>query len=204
VPLHGSNGLADSAKQISKLDKLFEEWNPPSFAEVNQFIGWVKEHIDVEIDNSNWDFRIGATMAVFEHYKEAIVALEKAEQQFQTNWGLFSNLAMVHENEKNHRTALKYIQNFKSLSSLFLETDGSYKAAYWQLLLAEGNCHRKCHDYDLAVKSFEVLLGQDIDEESDTRRFHLDALSRLFTTWIETKSYQSVIDLVRSWKHATV
>jgi hypothetical protein len=106
VHLDCSNGLTDSAEQISKPDKPFEEWNPPSIGEVNQFIRWVREHIDVDMDASNWDFRIGATMSVFEHYKEAIVALERAEQQSQTNWGLFFNLAMAHESEKNHCTAL--------------------------------------------------------------------------------------------------
>jgi hypothetical protein len=55
----------------------------------------------------------------------------------------------------------------------------------------------------LAIKSIKDLLGQDIDEESDMRWFHLDALSRLSTTWTEIKSYQSVIDLVRSWKDST-
>jgi tetratricopeptide (TPR) repeat protein len=202
VLLDHGKGLADNAEQISKPDKPFDEWDPPSLAEVDKFICWAKEHIDIEIDSFTWDSRVGATNIVFGHYKEAIVALEKAEQHSQTHWGLFFNLANAHENEKNYRTALKYIQDFKSLSSLFLETDGSYKTAYWELLLAEGNCHRQCREYDLAVKSFQDLLGQDINEESGMRSFHLDALSELFTTWSETKSYQSIIDFVRNWKDA--
>jgi tetratricopeptide (TPR) repeat protein len=170
---------------------------------VDDFICWAKEHIDTDIDSSTWDYRVGATNIVFYHYKEAIVALEKAEQHSQTNWGLFFNLAKAHENEKNHRTALKYIQKFKSLSELFRDTDDSYKESYWHSLIAEGNCFRKCHDYDLAVKSFQDLLHQDIDEASGVSWLQLYALSGLFTTWTDTKSFQSIIDLMRSWKDAT-
>jgi tetratricopeptide (TPR) repeat protein len=203
VLLDRGERLANIAEQISTPDKPFEEWNPPSLGEVNKFICWAKDHIDIDIDNFTWDIRVGVTKIVFEHYKEAIVALEKAELKPQTNWGLFFNLAKAHENERNHRTALKYIQDFKSLSNLFLETDDPYKTAYWELLLAEGNCHRQCHDYNLAVKSLQDLLDQDIDKDSGMRWLHLDALSGLFTTWTEAKEYRSIIDFVRSWKDAT-
>jgi tetratricopeptide (TPR) repeat protein len=187
---------------MSKPDKPFKQENPPSLAEVDNFICWAKKHIHIEIDNFTWDYRVGATYCVLEHYKEAIVALEKAERHSQTNWGLLFNLASAHENEKNHRTALKYIQDFKSLSNLFLETNDPYKYAYWELLVVEGNCHRQCHDYDLAVKSFLNLFGQDIDEKSGMRWLHTNALSGLFATWTETKNYQSIIDFVRSWENA--
>ncbi|KAG9192790.1 hypothetical protein G6011_11524 [Alternaria panax] len=189
--------------KIFEPEKPFEGWNTPSLAEMNKFICWAKEHMDVDVDSLTWDFRVGATSVVFEHYKEAIVALEKAAEHSQTNWGLFFNLALAHENEKNHRMALKYIKHFKSLSDLFLETDSRYKVDYWDLLRAEGNCHRQGHDYDSAILSFQHLLSQDIDEESGMRWLHLDALSGLFTTWIEMKSYQSIIDFVRNWKDAT-
>jgi tetratricopeptide (TPR) repeat protein len=203
VLLDPGRELADHAIQIDTPEKPFEEWNPPSLAEINKFICWAKEHIGTEIDSFTWDYRVGATMVVFEHYKQAIVALGKAEEYAQVSWGLFFNLATAHENEKNHSTALKYIRNFKSLSSLYYETDDMYKSAYWELLLAEGNCHRQCHDYSRAVQSFQDLLGQDIDEESDMTWLHLSALSGLFTTWTETKNYQSIIDFIRSWKNVT-
>ncbi|KAL1604075.1 hypothetical protein SLS60_005667 [Paraconiothyrium brasiliense] len=195
--------LADSSEQMSKPDKPFEEWSPPSLAETNKFICWAKEHIEIEIDSSTWDFRVGATHSVFEHYQAAIDALEKAEQHSHMSWGLSYNLAFAHKSEKNYRRALKYIQDLKSLSNLFLDTDDMYRTAYWKSLLAEGLCHRHCHDYELAVKSYQDLLEQDIDEESGMRWLHLDALSGLFATWTETKSYQSIIDFVRSWKNAT-
>jgi hypothetical protein len=203
VLLDRGRGLANNAGQISTPEKPFEEWHPPSLAEINKFICWAKEHIVIEIDSFTWDYRVGATMIVFEHYKEAIVALGKVEEQAQMNWGLSFNLATAHQNEKNHRTALKYIRDFKSLSNIYYETDDMYKSAYWELLLAEGKCRRQCHDYNLAVKSFQDLLNQDIDEASGMTWLHLDALSELFTTWTEIKNYQSIVDFVRSWKNAT-
>jgi tetratricopeptide (TPR) repeat protein len=187
---------------MSQPNKPFEEGSPPSLTEVDKFICWAKEHLDIDIDSFTWDFRVGATYSVFDHYKEAIVALENAHRHSQTNWGLLFNLAAAHENEKNYLIALKYIQDFKSLSNLFLETNDPYRYAYWELLVVEGNCRRQRHDYDLAVKSFQDLLDQDIDEKSGMRWLHTDALSGLFTTWTEMKSYQSIIDFVRTWKDA--
>jgi tetratricopeptide (TPR) repeat protein len=203
VLLDRGKGLADNSVQIYTPEKPFEEWHPPSLTEINKFICWAKEHIVIEIDNFTWDFRVGATLVVFEHYKEAIVALGKIEEHAQVNWSLFFNLATAHEKEKNHRTALKYIRDFKSLSNLYYETDDRYKSAYWELLLAEGKCHRQCHEYNLAVKSFQDLLNEDIDEASGMTWLHLDAISELFTTWTEVKDYQSIVDFVRSWKNAT-
>ncbi|KAI4706158.1 hypothetical protein J4E89_009212 [Alternaria sp. Ai002NY15] len=188
---------------ISNPDKPFEEWNPPPNADVEEYIGWVKEHKNVDIDGSTWDYRVGATYIVFQHYKEAIVALEKAEQRCSTNWGLFYNLARAHENQKDHRTALGYIQNFKSLSEMFLETDESYKGAYWDTLKREGDCYRGCHDYDMAVQSYQELLSQNISEASGVSWLHLHALLGLFKTWTDTKSYQAIIDLIRGWNDAT-
>ncbi|KAI4948494.1 hypothetical protein J4E91_005918 [Alternaria rosae] len=189
--------------KISKPEKPFEEWKPPSNTEVDEYIVWVKKQKDINVDSAVWDYRVGATNVVFEHYKEAIAALEKAEKHSQTNWGLFFSLAEAHENEKNHRTALGYVQSFKSLSEKFLETDDSYKEAYWLLLKVEGNCYRECHEYNMAVQSFRDLLSQDISEASGMSWLHLHALSGLFTTWTDTKSPQSIIDLIRSWKDAT-
>jgi len=140
---------------------------------------------------------------VFEHYKEAIVALEKAKQQSQTNWSLVFHLARAHENQKDHRTALEYIQNFKSLSEMFLETDVSYKGAYWDILKREGDCYRECHEYEMAMQSYQELLSQDIREASDMNWLHLHALLGLFKTWIDTKSCQSIIDFIRNWNDAT-
>ncbi|RMZ72447.1 Tetratricopeptide-like helical [Pyrenophora seminiperda CCB06] len=194
-----------NVEQILKPEKPFEEWSPPSLEELDEFFSWVKNHMDVTIDDFTWDFRVGATNGVFEHYKEAIIALEKAEQQLQTktNWSLLYNLAQAHEEEKNYRTALKYIHDFKSLSNQYLETDDSYKTAYWSLLLSEGRCHQQCDEYDLAVKSFQDLLGQHIDEESGSEWLQLSALSGLFTTWTKTRSFESIMVFVRSWKDVT-
>jgi tetratricopeptide (TPR) repeat protein len=194
--------LTDSGDQISEPGKPFDEWNPPSLAEIDKFICWAKDHVDIVIDSLTWNCCIGATYIVFEHHKEAIVTLEKAEAHSRTNWGLFFNLATAHVSQKNYRTALKYIQDFKSFSNLFLETDGSYITAYRESLLTEGDCHRQSHDYDLAVKSFQDLLSQDGDEESGMKWIHIRALSALFATWSEMKSYQSIIEFVRSWKDA--
>jgi len=195
--------LSDTDEQISKPDKPFEEWNLPPNADVEEYICWVKEHKDVDIDSSTWDYRIGATYMVFEHYKEAIVALESAKQQSLTSWGLFYNLAMAHENQKNHRTALGYIQNFKSLSEVLLKTDNSYKGAYWDMLKSEGDCYRECHEYDMAVQSYQEILSQNFSEASGMSSLHLDALLGLFKTWTDAKSSQFIIDLIRSWKDAT-
>ncbi|KAI4666203.1 uncharacterized protein J4E88_010498 [Alternaria novae-zelandiae] len=189
--------------KISKPEKPFEEWKPPSNAEVNEYILWVKKQKDINVDSAVWDYRVGATNVVFEHYKEAITALEKAEKHSQTNWGLYFSLAEAHENEKNHRTALGYVRNFKSLSEKFLETDDAYKEAYWLLLKVEGNCYRECHEHGMAVQSFHDLLNQIISEASGMSWLHLHALSGLFTTWTDTKSPQSIIDLIRSWTTAT-
>ncbi|KAI4649313.1 hypothetical protein J4E93_003629 [Alternaria ventricosa] len=195
--------LADDKNQIFKPDGPFEEWNPPSNADVEEYICWVKDHKNVDIDSSTWDYRVGATYIVFQHYKEAIVALEKAEQHSPTNWGLFFNLARAHENQKDYRMALGYIQNFKSLSKMFLETNNSYKEAYWDTLKREGDCYRECDDYDMAVQSYQELLSQDVSEASAGSRLHLHALLGLFETWSKTKSFQSIIDLIRGWKDAT-
>ena len=195
--------LADNKKQISKPERPFQEWNPPPNADVEEYICWVKEHKNFDIDSSTWDYRVGATHIVFQHYKEAIVALEKAEQYSPTNWGLFFNLARAHENQQDHRTALAYIQNFKSLSEMFLETDDSYEGAYWDTLKREGDCYRECHDYDMAVQSYQELLSQNISEASGVSWLHLHALLGLFKIWTEMKSFQSIIDLVRGWKDAT-
>ena len=126
--------LSDTDEHISKPEKSFEEWKPPSKAEVDEYISWVKKQKNINVDSPVWDYRVGATNIVFKHYKEAIAALEKAEKRSQTTWGLFFNLARARENAKNYRTALGYIQNFKSLSETFLETDDSYKGCYWRLL----------------------------------------------------------------------
>lgn len=187
---------------MSKPDEPFNETSP-SLAEADRYIRWAKEHIDIDPDSFTWEFRVGATHVVFQHHKEAIAGLEKVEKHFQNNWALLYNLASAHESDKNHCSALKYIQEFKSLSGLFLETDKTYKAVYYELLLSEGNCHRQRRDYDLAVKSFQDLLGREIDEESGMRYLYLDALSGLFTIWSEMKSYESIIDFVRNWKNAT-
>jgi len=146
---------------------------------------------------------VGATYIVFQHYKEAIVALKKAEQHSPTNWGLFFNLAKAHENQKDYRTALGYIQNFKSLSEMFLETDDTYKGAYWDTLKREGYCYRECHDYNMAVQSYRELLNQNISEASGVSWLHFHALLGLFKIWTDTKSFQSIIDLIRSWNDAT-
>ncbi|KAI4914274.1 uncharacterized protein J4E92_009688 [Alternaria infectoria] len=189
--------------KISKPDKPFEERNLPPNAAIEEYICWVKEHKDIDIDSSTWDYRVGATYMVFEHYKEAIVALERVKQQSLTSWGLFFNLAIAHENQKNHRTALGYIQNFKSLSEMFLETDDSYKGAYWDMLKSEGNCYRECHEYDMAVQSYQEILSQNFSEASGMSSLHLDALLGLFKTWTDAKSSRFIIDLIRSWKDAT-
>ncbi|RAR11407.1 hypothetical protein DDE83_004553 [Stemphylium lycopersici] len=189
--------------KLSKPDEPFNETNP-TLVELDKFICWAKEHIDIDPDSFTWDLRVGATHIVFQHYKEAIVRLNKVEKHFQNNWGLFYNLASAHASDKNHCSALKYIQDFKSLSDRFFGTDKTYEFVYYELLLLEGNCHRQRHDYDLAVKSFQDLLGRDIDEDSGMTWLYLDALSGLFTIWSETKSYESIMDFVRSWKDATV
>ncbi|KAI4916179.1 hypothetical protein J4E85_010267 [Alternaria conjuncta] len=189
--------------KLSKPDRPFEEWNPPSNAEIDEYIGWVKKHKQIEIDNSTWDYRVGATYLVFEHYKEAVIALEKAKQHPRSNWGLFFGLAKAHENEKNYRAALGYMQDFRSLGEGSLETDDAYKEAYWDLLRTEGNCFRKCCDYDLAIRSFQELLSQDIEETSDMNWLCLYALSGIFKTWTDTKRFQSIIEYIRNWKDAT-
>ena len=193
----------DTDEQISKPDKPFEEWNLPPNADVEEYICWVKEHKNIDIESPTWDYRVGATYMVFEHYKEAIVALERANQQSLTSWGLFYNLAMAHKHQKNHRTALGYIQNSKSLSKMFHETDDWYKSAYWDMLKMEGDCYRECHEYDMAVQSYQEILSQNFSEASGMSSLHLDALLGLFKTWNDTKSSRFIIDLIRSWKDAT-
>ncbi|KAI4621972.1 hypothetical protein J4E80_004347 [Alternaria sp. BMP 0032] len=190
-------------KTIFNPDRPFEEWNPPSNADVEEYICWVKAHKNGDIDSSTWNYRVGATYIVFQHYKEAIVALKKAEEHSPTNWGLFFNLAKAHENQKDYRTALGYIQNFKSLSEMFLETDDTYKGAYWDMRKREGYCYRECHDYNMAVQSYRELLNQNISEASGVSLLHLHALLGLFKIWTDTKSFQSIIDLIRSWNDAT-
>jgi len=96
------------------------------------------------------------------------------------------------------------MQNCKSLSELFHETDVFYKIAYRELLLTEGNCHRQCPDHEMAVKSYQNLLSQDIDERSGMRKLQFDALVGLFATWTEMKSFQSIIEFVCSWKNEPV
>ncbi|CAN9082306.1 unnamed protein product [Alternaria sp. RS040] len=201
--LWDQKGPADGSDKVSNPDKPFEEWNPPSLVETDKFICWAKEHTDTDIDSFTWDSRVGATYIVFEHFKEAIVALEKAEQHSQTSWGLLFNLAKAHESEKNYRTAIKYMQDFKSFSKSSPETDDDYKTAGWELLLLEANCHRQCREYDSAIKCFQGLLDQDIDDSSEFRWIHLNALEGLFTTWTETKSYQSITEFVRQWKDSS-
>jgi len=195
--------LANNKDQISKPDRPFEEWNPPPKADVEEYICWVKEHKNVDIDSSTWDYRVGATYIVFQHYKEAIVALEKAKPHSSTNWGLYLYLARAHEAQKDYRTALVYMKHFRSFSEILLETDDSYKGAYWDTLKREGDCHRECHDYDMAVQSYQELWSQKISEASGVTWLHLHALLGLFEIWTDTKSSQYVIDLIRSWKDAT-
>jgi len=55
----------------------------------------------------------------------------------------------------------------------------------------------------MAVQSFQDILSQDISEACGMSSLILDALSGLFKTWTDTKSFQSIIDLIRSWKDAT-
>ncbi|KAL1799853.1 hypothetical protein ACET3X_000195 [Alternaria dauci] len=184
-------------------DKPFEEWNPPPLPEVNKFVSWVKEHTDTEIDNFTWEYRVGAAYVAFEHHKEAIVALEAAEQHSQRSWGLLVNLARAHESEKNYRTALKYIQEFKSLDNSTIQTENGYKDTLFDLLLLEGTCYRRCHDYESSVKSFQELLGQNVDKDSDMSWTRTIAVSELFTTWIETKSYQSITSFILNGKDTT-
>ena len=86
---------------------------------------------------------------------------------------------------------------------MFLEKDDSYMEAYWDMLKREGDCYRECHEYGMAVQSFQDLLGQNISETSGMSWFHLHALLGLFTTWTDMKSFLSIINLVRSWKDAT-
>ena len=203
MSLNNGKNLAHSDKQISKPDERFTELNLPPNREVEKYIRWVEEHKSIDIDSFTWYYRVGVTYITFEHYKEAIGALEKAEQHSSTNWDLFFKLAKAHENQKNHRLALGYIQKFKSLSEMFLETDDSYKEAYWDMLKTEGDCYQQCSDHNLAVKSFQDLLSQDIDDASGMSWLHLHALSGLFKTWTDTKNFQSIIAFIRSWKDVT-
>jgi hypothetical protein len=194
--------LADTSEKMLTPEKPFEEWNPPSLAEVDKFISWVKEHTETNIDSFTWDYRVGAAYIGFEHHKEAIVALEKAEQNSQKSWGLYVNLARAHESEKNHRMALKYIQDFKSFGDPSIEAEDGYKDTYYDLLLLEGTCHRECHDHESAVKSFQELLGQVVDEDSGMSWTHIRAVAELFTTWSEMKNYQSITNFILNRKDA--
>ena len=122
----------------------------------------------------------------------------------QTNSVPLFDLAQCHENEKNHRTALKYIQTSNRLADYSLRRIFFYKIAYQELLLTEGNCYQQFHDCELGVKSYQNLLSQDIDERSGMRKLQFDALVGLFATWTEIESFQFIIEFICSWKDEPV
>jgi tetratricopeptide (TPR) repeat protein len=128
-----------------------------------------------------------------------VLAFEKAEQHSEATWGVTYGLSRAHQQLKDFRAALKYIDKFKSLSNQFLDTDNDYKEARWTMLLAEGNCRRQCQDYTLAAQCFRDILDHDVGDQSWV---HSDALTGLFTTWNENKDYQLLIDHMRSWRDA--
>ena len=196
---HGGLKQTDRAEQgAGILDKTAD--NTPSLAEAEYFIMWAKTHVDLEIDDHAWAFRVGATHNTFGHYKEAVAAFEEAEPHFQSDWALILGLARAHEQLKNFRASLEYIQKFRSLRHQFIETDKDYQIAYWEMFLAEGNCYRRCQDYNAAAKCFQAILEQDVGTDPELENVHVDALSDLFTTWTEAKSYRSIIDFMQGWK----
>lgn len=112
-------------------------------------------------------------------------------------------MSRVHDSLKEYQTALQDIQKFKSLKDRFFQTDKTYKLAYWDVLLAEGNCYRQSHNYEPAAMCYKDILGQKVDEELWPGQVHTAALLGLFTTWNEMKNYRSIVDFMRSWKGAT-
>ncbi|KAF2622483.1 hypothetical protein BU25DRAFT_377630 [Macroventuria anomochaeta] len=181
--------------------KSFDENTPPTLLEVDHFIQWVKMQ-DFDLDDYTWAYRKGATNLTFQHYREAIRAFEEAEQHPRTSWGVALGLSRAHEQLKDFHAALQYIQKFKSFNGPSFEIDKEYRLAYWSVLLAEGDCYRQCQDYDPAVKCFRDILDQDVDAELWPGSVHEHALSGLFTTWTEMKSYRSITDFMRSWRNA--
>ena len=109
-------------------------------------------------------------------------------------------LSRSHEKLKDFPAALRYIEKFTSYSGLFFETDKEYRLAYWSTLLAEGNCYQQCQNHVSAAKCFRDILDQEVLDERWAGSVHTEALSGLFTTWTETKSYCSIVEFMRSWK----
>ncbi|KAF3041136.1 hypothetical protein E8E12_008366 [Didymella heteroderae] len=181
--------------------KTFED-KAPSLPEIDQFFAWVKDH-HFEIDDQTWAYRKGATYLVFEHHREAIREYESVGDQSERRWGVVLGMSRAHAQLKEYKAALQNIRKFKSLKDRFFETDKEYKLAYWDVLLAEGNCNRQSHDYESAANCYKDILDQEVEEELWPGQVHTAALFGLFTTWNEMKNYRSIVDFMRGWKNAT-
>jgi tetratricopeptide (TPR) repeat protein len=189
--------LANFCGQIAGKD--FEEGEPVSLQEIDDFIKWAKAQ-PFEIADHIFAFRKGATYYAFEHDQEAVKAYEEAQQHPQAVWSVNYGLLLAYERLKDYPAALKYIQKLKTLSDQFLATDKKFKTVWWDVLLSEGNCYRRCQNCEPAAECFRAILDQKVDDEFWPGRVHTEALSALFTTWAEMKNYRSIIDHVRSWR----
>ncbi|KAH7393086.1 hypothetical protein BKA66DRAFT_567805 [Pyrenochaeta sp. MPI-SDFR-AT-0127] len=189
---------------VAKLaNREFDEDKPLSIAEIEGFIQWAKDRIDVDTSGPAWTFRVGATYSVTRHYKEALVKYKEAEPHLPNNWGLLMGMARTYENLKDYHSALEYIHKMKALRDQLIDTDNSYKEIYWEyVLLNEAECHRHCKEYDLAANCYRNILDQTVEAESYPGQVHTTAVSGLFTSWNEAKAYQSIIDLVKEWRDA--
>ncbi|KAF1358278.1 hypothetical protein EJ07DRAFT_179983 [Lizonia empirigonia] len=182
--------------------KAFEE-KPPSLSEIDDFLEWAKTQ-KYEIDDHAWAYRKGATYLTFDHHRAAITEYEKVGDHSETSWGVVLGLSRAHEALKKYKTALQDIEKFKSLKDQFFQADKEYKLAYWDALLAEGNCNRQSHDHESAAKCYKDILDDEIEEELWPGKVHAAALSGLFATWNEMKDYRSIVDFMRSWKTTKV
>lgn len=112
-------------------------------------------------------------------------------------------LSRAYESLKEYKTALEEIGKFKSLKDQFFQTDKDYQHAYWDALLAEGNCNRQGNDYEAAARCYKDILNQKIEEELWPGEAHKAALLGLFATWNDMKDYHAIVEFMRSWKNAT-
>ncbi|KAK6442154.1 hypothetical protein LTR95_001623 [Oleoguttula sp. CCFEE 5521] len=169
--------------------KPYDDWDPPSLQDAEWFAQWARDNTQLEISEAQWNFRKGAA---FNGYSD---------------WALPSLMAEIHCVQKQFGTALEYCHKFTAFKHEMEECtesmevgdqkDSAYGFAYWnRVLLREGECHKNLKAYNAAIQCFQRVLGHGQCFPSSREK----AVKHLFETWLESKEYLSIIDLLRTWR----
>ncbi|KAL5424597.1 hypothetical protein PMIN04_003135 [Paraphaeosphaeria minitans] len=171
----------------------------PPLESLSEYLEWVLKHTGLEKTSPLWLSRVGAMYRILEHYKTALIAFKESEKQLGHSWIVLLQIGETHAGLKQFSPALEYLHKVKAMHADLIETDKDFKDVYWdRVLLPEGSYHRELKDHAAAIRCYQDILAQDVEE---AKIYHADALAALFALWIEIGERDSIVSFLRGKKH---